>query len=293
MAKTAGEGRTFTLNRPDNHLLRDLSRYIVALDFGRKSDPRLRKIWRRLGSSLQGLGQGISGIEMVAGRYGYIPKIVRHGLALDLRELSDGYQAFLVILFDLLRRYPYLFPELDDPLKGEALVAVDEVDLHLHPRWQRVVAGQLADLFPRTQFVLTTHSASVVQGAIDQGAKIVTLRERHGEVKPRVLDSDLMEKLSGAEVSTLLLEDRLFNVESLFSPKFAAIEAEVGVLQAKIAGGGASAADHRRLFELLDTLQELAARNEVLRADGPFMSQLASLRIALIKDLAAEVEKAK
>ncbi len=63
LAKTAGEGRTVTLDRPDNHLLRDLSRYIVALDFGRKSDPRLQEIWRRLDLSLQGLGQGIFGIR--------------------------------------------------------------------------------------------------------------------------------------------------------------------------------------------------------------------------------------
>ena len=52
---------------------------------------------------------------------------------------------------------------------------VDEVDLHLHPSWQRTVAAQLMELLPETQFILTTHSPSVVQGAIDRNQGVVSL----------------------------------------------------------------------------------------------------------------------
>src|SRR5262249_61761394 len=122
------------------------------------------------------------GIEMVRGEMTYIPKIIRRGVHLGINELSDGYQAMLVILFDLILRYAYLFPTLDKRLEGTATVIIDEVDLHLHVRWQRTVLRQLTTLFPGTQFVVTTHSPAVVQPAIDDGHPIIVLRGHPGAV---------------------------------------------------------------------------------------------------------------
>lgn len=173
LVSRVGQRRTVTLYRPDNHLLRDMARYLAALHRGAESDPNLGVIFKRLNDSLAVLGQGISGIKMLKRDYGYVPRVIRSGFALEMRELSDGYQALLVIIFDLLLRYAYLFPFLVNPLEGEATVLIDEVDLHLHPRWQRTVITQLTELFPMTQFILTTHSPAVVQGAIDLGMKVV------------------------------------------------------------------------------------------------------------------------
>ncbi len=79
-------------------------------------------------------------------------------------------------------RYQYLFFG-GNPLAGHALVGIDEIDLHLHPRWQRTVLPQLTSLFPQTQFVLTTlHSPIIVQAAIDEGFMVIRLVEDDGAV---------------------------------------------------------------------------------------------------------------
>lgn len=120
LAHGALERRTTTLSRPDGRLLRDLSRYLVAIHEARSSDPGMQTIWERLQRSLPALQQSLERIEMVRGEMAYIPMIIRRGVRLGLHELSDGYQAFLVILFDLILRYAYLFSTLKDPLEGIA-----------------------------------------------------------------------------------------------------------------------------------------------------------------------------
>ncbi|HEY3571220.1 MAG TPA: AAA family ATPase [Thermoanaerobaculia bacterium] len=293
LAKRANQRRTVTVFRPDNHLLRDLSRYLVALHFGSQSDPRLETVWKRLNASLRELGQGIEGIVMEPGPQDYIPQIVRNGLPLELRELSDGYQAILVILFDLILRYVFLFPFLDDPLEGVALVAIDEVDLHLHPRWQRTAVRQLVTLFPRTQFILTTHSPAVVQGAIDYKLGIITLREEKGTTIPHMLTPEEMDELEGAEIGSVLLEEKLFGVDSRYSSKYSRVEDRIDSVRQKVETGRASEDERAQLFKDLDTLQSLVAADEERRADGSFLSQMTGLRKAFLRDLAAEIEKAK
>ncbi|HSK78096.1 MAG TPA: AAA family ATPase, partial [Thermoanaerobaculia bacterium] len=293
LANRVGRSRTVTVFRPDNHLLRDLSRYLAALHFASQSDPRLEAVWKRLDESLAELGHGIEGIIMERGKTSYIPMVVRNGVPLELRELSDGYQAILVIIFDLILRYVYLFPLADDPLLGEATVAIDEVDLHLHPRWQRTVVRQLVKLFPNTQFILTTHSAAVVQGAIDAKRRVITLQERKDGTEARALTPQEMKELEGAEIGSVLLEEKLFGVDSRYSPKYSAVEDRVSRIQEKVRRGRATDEDTTQLFKDLDTLQGLVAADEERRADGSFLSQMTGLRKAFLEDLAAEIKKAK
>ena len=294
LANRASLRRTVTVFRPDHHLLSDLSRYLAALHYARQIDPRIDATWQRLDDSLRTLGQGIEGISMEKGDRAYLPRVVRHGLALDLRELSDGYQAILVVVLDLVLRYLYLFPTLEAPLLGEATVAIDEIDLHLHPRWQRTVAGQLTTLFPNTQFVLTTHSPAVVQGAIDQGRQVVTLLEKGSRgATARTLTSEEKQALEGAGIGSVLLEERLFGVASRYSPRFESVEQRVADIQERVARGTATDAERAELFRDLDTLQGLVAADEIRRADGSFMSQLSELRKAFLADLAAEIERVK
>jgi hypothetical protein len=291
LASHAAERPTITLSRPDNNLLRDLSRHLVALNFGRASDPRLEDIWSQLNKSLPKLDTGLSEIRMDKG--GSIAMVVRDGLPLELSELSDGYQALLVVIFDLMLRYAYLFALLTNPLEGEALVGIDEVDLHLHPRWQRNVVSQLTDLFPKTQFVLTTHSPLVVQGAIDQGRTIVTLRQKKGGVVPEKVSTNVMKELRGAEVGSLLVEDHLFDVKSRYSPKYAEVEKRVDTLQAEVSKGTATTENLDELSKDLTKLEELVAKEDERRADGSTVAQMARLQSAFTKDLIKELKRVK
>ena len=97
-----------------------------------------------------------------------------------LSGLSLGYQTTLAWVLDLAIRLNERYPESDNPLTEPAIVMVDEVDLHLHPRWQRQIVAYLTQHFPNTQFIATAHSPLMVQSATD--ANLVVLQQKDGQV---------------------------------------------------------------------------------------------------------------
>jgi len=80
-------------------------------------------------------------------------------------QLSDGYRNMLALVMDFSRRLVQANPHLDSPLDAEALLLIDEIDLHLHPRWQQTILGDLRRAFPNTQIICTTHSPQVLSTA--------------------------------------------------------------------------------------------------------------------------------
>ncbi len=87
--------------------------------------------------------------------------------------MSDGYRSVLALAGDLVWRLIQAFPRSANPLHEEGVVLIDELDIHLHPRWQRHIAGWLRALFPNLQFFVATHSPFVAAGA---GEDALTLR---------------------------------------------------------------------------------------------------------------------
>ena len=81
---------------------------------------------------------------------------------LSLDQLSGGYRIVLALAADLARRMVQGNPHLDDPLTSEAVVLIDEVELHLHPGWQQRILGDLQRTFPNAQFIVSTHSPQVL-----------------------------------------------------------------------------------------------------------------------------------
>ena len=82
-------------------------------------------------------------------------------------ELSDGYHVFIALVADIARRAVMLneFDGAEAPARVEGVVLIDEIDLHLHPRWQRVALPRLREAFPRLQFIISTHSPQVLSSA--------------------------------------------------------------------------------------------------------------------------------
>lgn len=81
---------------------------------------------------------------------------------LRIDDLSDGEKCLLAMVGDLARRLSIANPTLPDPLHGFGVVLIDELDLHLHPAWQRRVVSGLVGTFPNCQFVVTTHSPQIL-----------------------------------------------------------------------------------------------------------------------------------
>ena len=89
--------------------------------------------------------------------------ITDDGQDVELTQLSDGYKTMLGLAIDLGSRMASANPHLPDPLAAESIVLIDEVDLHLHPTWQQRVISDLLRTFPKTQFILTSHSPILVE----------------------------------------------------------------------------------------------------------------------------------
>ena len=85
-------------------------------------------------------------------------------------ELSDGYHVYIALVADIARRAVMLnqFDGAEAPARVEGVVLIDELDLHLHPRWQRVALAGLRRAFPRLQLVVTTHSPQVLSSAVNR-----------------------------------------------------------------------------------------------------------------------------
>lgn len=83
------------------------------------------------------------------------------------RELGYGYQSTMVWVVDLAKKMFERFYKLENPLHGSAICLVDEIDLHLHPDWQRKIIKYLSGVFPNVQFIVTAHSPLIVQSAED------------------------------------------------------------------------------------------------------------------------------
>lgn len=81
---------------------------------------------------------------------------------LELEQLSDGYRNLLAIVLDFSRRLAQANPNWDNPLEAPGVLLIDEIELHLHPKWQQTVIPKLCKVFPNTQLLVATHSPQVL-----------------------------------------------------------------------------------------------------------------------------------
>ena len=114
---------------------------------------------------------------------------------LNVMQLSQGEKSLMALVGDIARRLAMMNPSLDNPLDGDGIILIDEVDMHLHPSWQRNLLQRFISTFPNCQIILTTHSPLVIS---DQKNILVYLL-KNGEI-------DILPPLFGKDVNTVLLE---------------------------------------------------------------------------------------
>lgn len=89
-------------------------------------------------------------------------EVEKNGEILTINQLSDGEKCIMAMVGDLARRMAIANPTLENPLEGQGIILIDEIDLHLHPTWQRMIVPRLIEVFPNCQFILSTHSPHVL-----------------------------------------------------------------------------------------------------------------------------------
>ncbi|GAB2563525.1 AAA family ATPase [Spirosoma areae] len=134
-----------------------------------------------------------------------------HGL-IPLFNVSLGYQTMLSWAVDLAIRMLWLNPESDNPLNEPAVVIIDEIDLHLHPVWQRTLKSFLIKHFKKTQFICTAHSPFMAQSSETENICVVY---KNGT---QVMIDSNPEVIKGWSIGQVVTSD-LFGIESDRSPE--------------------------------------------------------------------------
>ena len=143
-----------------------------------------------------------------------------------LEQVSLGYRTMFAWTVDIGWRLIQRYPHSQNPLHEPAIVLVDEVDLHLHPRWQRTVRETLARHFPGVQFIATAHSPLMAQSSLDDNVAVVRRSGDHAEIvnDPTVIRAWRLDQLITSD---------LFGLDSARSPTVARQQQERAALLEK------------------------------------------------------------
>lgn len=141
--------------------------------------------------------------------------VMKDGIEHSVDQLSDGEKCTLALVGDLARRLALANQGAADPLQGDGVVLIDEIELHMHPSWQRMILPVLSETFPNVQFIISTHSPQVL-GEVDGRFNLFMLADasqQSVEFKP-------IERMDGFDSNYILQE--YMNTEST-SAKFTAL----------------------------------------------------------------------
>ena len=138
----------------------------------------------------------------------------KDGRSLNVLQLSQGEKSLMALVGDIARRLAMMNPELDNPLHGDGIILIDEVDMHLHPSWQRNLVPRFTATFPNCQIILSTHSPLVISDQKDilvyllNDGEIIALPPLYGEdvntVLLEVMDTDIRDHDINEKLGNLL-----------------------------------------------------------------------------------------
>jgi predicted ATP-binding protein involved in virulence len=127
----------------------------------------------------------------------------------NIKDLSYGYQTITALIVDIAANMMEKYPESENPLREPVIILIDEIDLHLHPKWQRTVINKFSKYFPKAQFIVTAHSPLIVQAAESVNANIVVCRKEEDKV---IIDNN-PDNVKGWRIDQILTSD-LFELEN-------------------------------------------------------------------------------
>lgn len=141
---------------------------------------------------------------------------------IPMTQLSDGYRCTISLIADIAYRMAILNPQLLDHVleETEGIVLIDEVDLHLHPSWQQRILKDLLSIFPKVQFIVTTHAPAVIN-SVDSDSLII-LKDDEAITAP--------DETYGKDVNTILREimevsERPQDIKNLFGEFYELLDA--------------------------------------------------------------------
>ncbi|MFD2717017.1 AAA family ATPase, partial [Tistrella mobilis] len=163
---------------------------------------------------------------------------------LPLSMLSDGVRTMLALVADVARRCASLNPQLSDraAIETPGILIVDEVDMHLHPRWQQQVLGLLQAAFPALQIIVSTHSPHVLSTVDKSSIRVLHINNGDGVTETPQIQTRGVE--SAGVLATVMDVDPVPQVEEA-----TALSAYRKIIEAGEAEGPEASALRQRLIE--------------------------------------------
>lgn len=247
--------RFVTLFQSDTALTRVVD-WFVELEFQRLKEledqvpPEEQAAHHHLDLARQSLAHVLNGATFKAVTQDREVIFEADGIEVPLQQLSDGYQSITVLIVDLIRRLIEAFPTSSQPLTSTGIVLIDEIDIHLHPKWQRSIVEQMRTLFPNLQFIVSSHSPFIAQDMRSED-KIIVLKKQNGNV---VIHEDA-GFVKGWRVDQILTSS-LFDLETTRDLSLGAAEREYQHLLDLRASGTFTPENRQQLRALKQWLSE-------------------------------------
>jgi len=178
----------------DDALLPNSSEYFLRLDYetakSRLPNTELNRVKKLL---LKILPDGVKDIRVRKGelRLQREVQILTAFGWVNIKELSLGYKTTIAWLIDFATKMIYFHDNSKNPFEEPAILIIDEIDLHMHPAWQKEIIENLTSLFPNTQFIVTAHSPLIAQSALNDNLVLLKRTGDHITVEntPEVIRS--------------------------------------------------------------------------------------------------------
>ena len=129
---------------------------------------------------------------------------------LPFKNLASGHKNIVAMIGDMLVRFYEKQPDVSGPEDFCGIVLIDELDAHLHPKWQRELPRLLSDTFPKIQFIASTHSVIPFLGAPENSVFLKVVRNKEEGIRIERLDIDIKNLLPNT-----ILTSPLFDLEKI------------------------------------------------------------------------------
>jgi predicted ATPase len=190
------------------------------------------------------------------------------GTNVPVENLGDGYRSILSMVFDIIRQMQIayktddLFSEDGTTIVMPGVVLIDEIDAHLHPEWQRTIGNCLTKLFPKIQFIVSTHSPLVCQAAVKGSIWRLPAPDSDEEAYQIKPESEDWKRLVYGDVLEAYSTD-LFGENIDRSEEAQALFKELGELSVKEMEEALTVEEEKRLDELMKKLPSTPYRDTV------------------------------
>lgn len=134
-----------------------------------------------------------------------------NGREISINQLSDGAKILFALIGDLARRLAMANPAVNEPLLGNGIVLIDELELHLHPKWQREIIRKLPTVFPNIQFIISTHSPQIISEVAAESLYILNWNQKNNQ--PEHTKPYRSLGLDSTEVLSEIMDSRTINQE--------------------------------------------------------------------------------